>query len=153
MRSFALVAFIVLALLAGCGDDKAENKAADQKPEAAQEASAKDNTPKLKIRADKTHAVQPGDIITLTIDVEGFALDESKKGRANEPNVGHYHVYLDDASGDDYLLTGAQPTTRVIVPGNITDGTHPLRVSLHNNDHSPVAPAVEQKVLLIVYKL
>ena len=39
------------------------------------------------------------------------------------------------------------------IPADISDGSHDLRVVLHNNDKSPVQPPVESSVLLIVYRL
>ena len=73
--------------------------------------------------------------------------------QANEDGVGHYRVYLDSAAGEDYLAQGAENTTKVTIPETITDGSHDLRVVLHNNDHTPLDPAAEGSVLLIVYRL
>jgi len=107
----------------------------------------------LSVKADKTHAVQPQDEITLTISVTEFRLAADSIGAANQDGVGHYRIYLDDASGDDYLVARAEPVTKVTIPADINDGSHDLRVVLHNNDKSPVQPAVEGSVLLIVYRL
>ena len=144
----AILAFVAFTGLSGCCQDEGAQQAADQ----AQDTAAATG-PTVKVSADKTHAVQPGDEITLTIEVSGFTLDSTKKDQANEEGIGHYRVYLDDASGSDYLIVGADSTTKVTVPEDITDGSHDLRVVLHNNDQTPLEPAAEGSVLLIVYRL
>lgn len=107
----------------------------------------------MHVEADKTHAVQPEDQITLTISVSDFRLSPEGIGGANEDGVGHYRVYLDNASGDDYLVAAAGATAKVTIPADISDGSHDLRVVLLNNDKSPLQPPVESSVLLIVYRL
>lgn len=107
----------------------------------------------MRVKADKTHAVQPEDQITLTISVTDFRLSPEGIGGANEAGAGHYRVYLDGATGDDYLAATAEPTTKVTIPADISDGSHDLRVVLHNNDETPLQPPVEGSVLLIVYRL
>lgn len=145
----------IIALLFACSD---ENEAASPKaPPATQDSGAsvtpQGGAPIITVGADKTHAVQPGDAITVSVAVSGFGLDESKIGQSNEPGVGHYRIYLDEARSDDYLAAGAAPSSKIIVPESITDGTHELRVVLYNNDRTPLSPAVEGSVLLIVYRL
>ncbi len=137
-------------LLAGCAEeDQAATAGGGTETQAAPPAGG----PTLSVEADKTHAVQPKDEITLTISVTGFKLDSSKMGQANEPGVGHYRIYLDEATGDDYLAAGADTTTKVTVPGDITDGSHELRVELHGNDARPLSPPAQAGVMLIVYRL
>ena len=140
-------------LLAACSGEGDGGEAG--KVDAAAEASAAPAAggATMSVKADKTHAVQPNDVITLTIDLTDFRLAPDGIGTANQDGVGHYRIYLDSASGDDYLAVGAEPTTKVTVPGDISDGSHDLRVVLHNNDKSPVEPGVEGSVLLIVYRL
>jgi ABC-type enterochelin transport system substrate-binding protein len=148
----AIVSAVVLLLVACSGeDDGSKARQADattQTPAAAIAGGAG-----LSVKADKTHAVQPKDEITLTISVTDFRLAPDSIGTANQDGVGHYRVYLDDASGDDYLAVGAESTTKVTVPADINDGSHDLRVVLHNNDKSPLEPVVQGSVLLIVYRL
>ncbi len=151
MRHLMLLA-AVLVLASACSGDKG----ADSQPEAESPEPTSANTtagPEVSVSADKTHAVQPGDEITLTITVNKFTLDASKIGKPNEPDVGHYRVYLDNASGDDFLADSGANTVKVKVPNDITDGSHQLRVVLHNNDRSPVTPAAQGDVWLIVYRL
>jgi hypothetical protein len=143
------VVVVIPLALAACSDGDDAGSAA---PPVASETTTAAG-PSLSLSADKTHAVQPNDEITLTISVDNFSLRGESIGGANQAGVGHYRVYLDDASGDGYLAAGAEGTTKVSIPDTITDGSHDLRVKLHNNDKSPLDPPVEASVLLIVYRL
>jgi hypothetical protein len=140
----------VLMLLVACsGEDEASKSG-----QAAQSSSSvATGGAVLSVKADKTHAVQPEDEITLSISVTDFRLAAGSIGGANQDGVGHYRVYLDDASGGNYLVVGADAVAKVSVPADINDGSHDLRVVLHNNDGSPLEPAVRGSVLLIVYRL
>ncbi len=147
-----IVGALALSLVACSGEDDAgkagQAGAGTQPPVTAATGGAT-----LSVKADKTHAVQPKDEITLTISVTDFRLAPDSIGTANKDGVGHYRVYLDNASGDDYLAVGAESIAKVTVPADINDGSHDLRVVLHNNDESPLQPAVQGSVLLIVYRL
>lgn len=109
--------------------------------------------PAVSWTADNVTALQAGDTITLTIEVENFTLDGNAIGGANADGVGHYHVYWDGASGDDYLAMGADAAIEVQVPEDATDGSHKVTVSLRNNDHSPLSPPVEAEDWVLVYRL
>lgn len=148
---FAVIAF---TLAIGCTDDDTGSPESTR-PEITQEGSGASESmgPKISFSADKTHAVQPGDELTLTVTVSDFTLDAGKLNEANETGIGHFRVYLDDATGDDYLAMSGDPKTTVKVPDDITDGSHEVRVALHNNDQSPLSPPVEAKVWIIVYRL
>lgn len=56
------------------------------------------------------------------------------------PNAreGHYHVYLDAASGDDPHLTSWQYNDSFDLSGDIATGMHSLRFELRDNSHAPV---------------
>ncbi|MDE0460193.1 MAG: hypothetical protein OXI15_23135 [Chromatiales bacterium] len=154
IRAF-LVGAAVLAVTTGCGDDdsSAESAAAGSSAQApASEASEAAAAITLEVTADKTHAVQPGDEIRITVNATGFVLDGAKTGTGAESGSGHYHVYLGDARGDP-LLVSAEGSATVKVPADVTDGTHSLRVQLRNHDHSPLDPPVETTVRLIIYRL
>ena len=147
-----LITALALALV-GCGDDP-EGRAP---PEGAAAPAAGSAPPpsapvSVVVKADKTHAVQPGDRIHLDIEVAGFTLDADRVGAANEAGVGHYHVFLGSTAGEP-LLVGAAGQAVVTVPEDVTDGTHSLRVSLRNNDHTTLDPPVEGVARLIVYRL
>ncbi len=147
-----IVGALALSLVACSGEDDS-GKAGQAGPGTQPPVAAAASGATLSVKADKTHAVQPKDEITLTISVTGFRLVPNSIGTANQDGVGHYRVYLDDASGDDYLAVGAESIAKVTVPADINDGSHDLRVVLHNNDKSPLQPAVQGSVLLIVYRL
>ena len=154
IRAF-LVGAAVLTVTTGCGDDdsSAESAAAGSSAQApASEASEAAASITLEVTADKTHAVQPGDEIRITVSVTGFALDGTKVGAETVPDSGHYHVYLGDTQGEP-LLVSAERSAIVKVPADVTDGTHSLRVQLRNHDHSPLDPPVETTVRLIIYRL
>lgn len=151
-RHAKIATAVVMALLIGGCDEQRDGEASATRQAGDQEQSAQTG-PRVEIDSDKTDAVQPGDELTLTIEVTDFTLDASKVGQANEIGVGHFRIYLDEASGDDYLAQGAQTTTKLKLPEQITDGSHDLRVVLHNNDQSPLEPSAEGSVLLIVYRL
>ena len=108
-----------------------------------------DAHPSVTIASDKTTAFR-GDTITLTVRVFNFILDATLKGQANAAGIGHYHIYLDDARGGDYMATSVEPTVQVQLPVTISDGTHILKVVLRNNDHSPIAPSAEDTIAIIV---
>ncbi len=145
--TLTLIAAVLLAL-GGCGEQEPSAPAGQEPVPAAAPGGAA-----LRVAADKTHAVQPGDVITVSVTATGFELDPERIGAANEAGVGHYRVYLDGATGDDYLAESAGSSTTVVLPQDTTDGTHDLRVVLHNNDRSVLVPAVEASVSLIVYRL
>ena len=152
-----LAGVAVLAVATGCSDD-------DPSPESANDdgsAKASAGTPEagdaaapitLAVTADKTHAVQPGDVIRITVSVTEFMLDAERMGADAAPGSGHYHVYLGDSEGEP-LLVSAEESADVEVPADVTDGTHSLRVQLRNHDHSLLDPPVETKVRLIIYRL
>lgn len=143
-----------LCLLGGCSEDGGDGQAAATPPAAnAPAGPAPAGGPTVQVAADKTHAVQPGDVITLTVSVTDFALDAAAMGSARAPGRGHFRVYLDDASGDAFLAESADANLKVKIPEDVTDGSHDLRVMLYNNDRTPFEPDTRASVLLIVYRL
>ena len=154
IRAF-LVGAAVLAVTAGCSDDDSSAKSEAAESSAQAPASEVDEAAAaitLEVTADKTHAVQPGDEIRITVNVTGFVLDGAKLGSGAVPGSGHYHAYLGDTRGEP-LLVSAEGSAIVKVPADVTDGTHSLRVQLRNHDHSPLDPPVETTVRLIIYRL
>ena len=57
------------------------------------------------------------------------------------PGNGHFHVYLDGATGSDYLIATHVPNPMVQIPATTTAGAHRLTVSLRNDDHSEIVGA------------
>ena len=150
--AWVMVCAIAFAVI-GCGDGSDKSAGSAPAPQAESSGAGMAMAASVSVSADKTHAVQPLDEITLTVTTSGFTLSESAIGEPNEPDTGHYRVYLDSASGDDYLLESAAAVSKVTVPESITDGSHDLRVVLYSNDKNQLAPAVETSALLIVYRL
>ena len=150
-----LVGAVVVAVTTGCSDDdsSAKSVAAGSSAQAPVPATSEAAAAiALEVTADKTHAVQPGDEIRITVSVAGFVLDGANVGAEAVPGSGHYHVYLGKAQGEP-LLVASDGSAIVKVPADVTDGTHSLRVQLRNHDHSPLDPPVETTVRLIIYRL
>ena len=144
----------MLTTIAGCGDEDSATESSDavESTAVSQEADTAAAAITLEVKADKTHAVQPGDEIRITVDVGGFILDAASIGAESVPGSGHYHVYLGSAEGEA-LLVSADADAVVRVPDDVTDGTHSLRIVLRNHDHSPLETPVETTVRLIIYRL
>ena len=93
-----IVGTVALMLVACSGED--DTSKAGVSGAATPAASAASGGAGVSVKADKTHAVQPNEEITLTISVTEFRLAPDSIGAANQDGVGHYRVYLDDASDD-----------------------------------------------------
>ena len=116
MRRSLVSAIVVAAFLAACGgggDDAGVTLT----------ATAADST------------VVAGESVELTIAVEGLELVDPETATTAVDGQGHYHVYLDDAAGSDYLWMGITPTATVEIPVETTAGAHTLRVQAAGNDH------------------
>jgi hypothetical protein len=86
--------------------------------------------------------VSPGGNIEVTIVAFNFTLEDAT-GQPNQTSHGHYHVYLDDATGGNYEATGYDGSETITLGNQIGAGAHSFRISLTNNDHSPLDPNVE----------
>ncbi len=86
--------------------------------------------------------VAPGGGVTVDVEVGNFILDEPV-GQPNQTGHGHYHIYLDNAVGGNYLVSGAQDPIDVTIPATTAAGGHTLRVSISDNGHVPLSPPVE----------
>jgi hypothetical protein len=82
----------------------------------------------------------------MDLTVTNFTLANFVGATGNRPGIGHVHVYLDANDNNDYLLADYIPRPRVVIPNGTSVGAHTLRVSLRNNDHSPLTPPVEVTV-------
>lgn len=91
----------------------------------------------------------PGGTVDATVTVTNFVL-EAPQGQPNQAGHGHYHIYLDNASGGNYLVADQEPTTSFKIPVATSGGAHSIRVSLGANDHAALVPAVEDKVDITV---
>ncbi len=90
--------------------------------------------------------ITAGGEFSVSVTVENFQLDQANYGGMNRPGYGHYHVYLDQI-GEEYRIAGsAQPTYRTKMPIETMAGPHELIITLVNNDHSQLTPAVEYRI-------
>jgi hypothetical protein len=93
--------------------------------------------------------VAAGDTVEATVTVTNFVF-EAPSGQPNEEGHGHYHLYLDDAVGGDYLASAQSPTVTFTMPADTAPGPHTVRISLGDHDHGPVNPPVEDIVDITV---
>ena len=83
-----------------------------------------------------------GATVTATVSVTNFTL-EKPVGQANQAGHGHYHIYLDDKTGGNYLVAGQTETVTFTVPQGTAAGAHTLRASLGENSHAELSPKVQ----------
>ena len=94
--------------------------------------------------------VAAGGDISMELAFDNFTLEPIGPSVPNAPDAGHYHVYIDDEDGADYLLVSVELSPVVTIPANVAFGEHVLRVSLRNNDHSPIDPASDAYLEIFV---
>jgi hypothetical protein len=86
-----------------------------------------------------------GDTVTVAASIAGFTLDCPADGTvANMACHGHWAIEVDDAL-DGYSCAGSHQIAMVLA-----EGTHRIKVSLRNNDHSAMVPPIEQTVSITV---
>jgi hypothetical protein len=103
----------------------------------------------MNVTLDNT-TIEAGGYATATVMTQYFELDQENYEGVNIDRHGHWHAYLDQI-GDAYLLTAsALAMDRVTIPAAATEGPHNLIFKLHNNDHSPYTPPVEQTIPITV---
>ena len=96
----------------------------------------------IKIRypqsgANVTDAAQ----VAVAVEITGFDLDPAAIGNAtNKAGSGHWHVLLDGK------LVAPQGKIYAILKEGVGVGSHTVKAELHNNDHSPLSPVVEDSV-------
>ncbi len=70
-----------------------------------------------------------GNQVTVTVDTD-MTFSPEHYGMARQSGEGHVHMYLDN--GDKIGVKEGQKVFQDLAPGK-----HSLKVSLHNNDHTP----------------
>jgi hypothetical protein len=150
---------LAFGLLAGCSSDPATTDSGV----AADTGAATDNgttgdtgfVPDAGTTAAATVAVSTpaananlpiGAPTQLTLAISNFTLTNFIGTTGNQAGRGHVHVYLDANDNNDYLVADYIERPRVVIPNGTSVGPHMLRVSLRNNDHTPLSPAVEVRV-------
>ena len=82
--------------------------------------------------------------VLLEVDIQGFVIDAEAVGLVAEAGRGHYHVTVDGTT-IDFTVTGL-----IYALEGLSDGPHSIQVSLHDNDHSALSPAVMDEVMVTV---
>ena len=100
-------------------------------------------TPAIEIIAPGPMENISGGSVEVTVAVTDFIMDSNAIGSYAVSGTGHWHLYLNGelvspSATDSYFLEPIRP------------GSHHLRVSLANNDHSPLNPPVEDSVVINV---
>jgi hypothetical protein len=80
--------------------------------------------PTLELRVETS-----GSTATIFIDTN-MKLAKNHVGMGRISGEGHVHLYLDD--GEKEIIT-----TNKYMTGKLAPGTHVVKISLHNNDHTP----------------
>lgn len=78
------------------------------------------------------------------------ASDDISSATNPSAREGHYHIYLDEATGSDAHVTNWNYTGSFTIPGGITPGIHSLRFELRDNEHTPVGTDWSEAVLFFV---
>lgn len=104
--------------------------------------------PTVTLTVDPT-TMAAGATIDGTVVVENFIL-EAPTGQPNEAGHGHYHIYLDQATGTNYLTNGQTTAVSITIPSGTSAGAHTLRISLGQNGHAALSPPVEDIIDITV---
>lgn len=115
MRNWCLLlAFAACLIFAGCSTGGSAQTG----------AAAHDHKPTLDVKLDIS-----GRQITVKV-ISDMRISAEHVGQTRAQGEGHIHMYLDD--GEKTIVTGGEQTFKDLAPG-----THTLKISLHNNDHTP----------------
>lgn len=134
--------FLAMAACGGGDDDMPMFDAPPGNPDASTAPGVSATAAPDTLAADE--------MTTLTITTTNFILDPAAVGMANEAGHGHYHVYLDNETGANYLAADAAATVMVTIPAGTTAGPHTLKVQLFENDHTPLSPEVSAVVNITI---
>lgn len=112
MKRLAATIAVCSIVLSACGTSKKANvPMQDQKP-----------TLSVSVKVEGTQA-------TMTVQTD-LRISKENYGGARKTGEGHIHTYLD--GGEKVSMDEIKKTYTDLVPGK-----HELKVSLHNNDHTP----------------
>lgn len=115
MRKWGLLAVIAACLLfTGCSSAGTAQTG----------AAAHDHKPELDVKL----AIS-GSQVTVTI-ASDMHISPEHLGQARKQGEGHIHIYLDN--GEKIVATTGEQVLK-----DLDKGPHTLKVSLHNNDHTP----------------
>jgi hypothetical protein len=114
MKSF-YAAIAICFLLTACGSAKTANTGS---------AQAHEHKPVMDVAWELS-----GTQLTVKVTTD-LHISPEHYGLERQPNEGHIHMYLDNGE-----KIGVKQETQVFK--NLAPGPHNLKVSLHNNDHTP----------------
>jgi hypothetical protein len=120
-----LTAILAIMLLAGCSQNTMSEL---DMPKPAEHI----HKPSLDVQIETSGRTA---IITVTTDMK---ISEEHIGQARKPGEGHIHLYLDNGKkisviSNKYIIKDLEP------------GVHTVKISLHNNDHTPYDVAKQLK--------
>jgi hypothetical protein len=112
-----LAAIFVIGLLAGCSQNAMSEL---NMPEPAEHF----HKPDLDVQIETS-----GRTATITVTTD-MIITEENIGKARKTGEGHIHLYIDNGKkialiSDKYIVEDLEP------------GMHKVKISLHNNDHTP----------------
>lgn len=110
-KGFFIIAAVTL-LISGCGASKTNTKPANS------------YIPTLEVSA-----VVKGDAATLKL-ITDIKLSKEHYDQMRKQGEGHVHVSLD--KGENEMMTANEKVFE-----HLSKGSHEVKVSLHNNDHTP----------------
>lgn len=122
----ALLLLAILLLAAGCGTSG---------------STTVEGTASFETVSPTAGASVEGPSITLQMEVVNLILQTP--GGANNPNQGHFHIFVDGGTGYDVVYEATHALA-------LAPGEHTVRVELRNNDHSPFSPPVFREVIFTV---
>ncbi|WP_199616102.1 hypothetical protein [Paenibacillus alkalitolerans] len=106
---------LACSLLTACGSENTPASGTD---------AGKEFKPDLEVSLDIS-----GDDVTVTVNTN-LVISEEHYGQERKAREGHIHMYLDN--GEKIGVKHAKKVFPDLAPGE-----HTLKVSLHNNDHTP----------------
>lgn len=104
--------------------------------------------PSVRFLSPQDGATVSGDLLVVQAQVDNFQLNPLEIGMQPKPGQGHWHLYVDGQ------LAGLSADGVLSVPNDafplLSAGQHVLKVSLHNNDHTPVPGSQSQEITVNV---
>lgn len=122
---------MVVALMSACGDDESTTT-----PDGAARPTISFNIAPAN-GTDYIANNVAGDGATVTVTVTNISLVDPASHTSNVTGEGHYHAYLDDDSGGDYIAIGFTTTLQIAIPVGTTPGSHRMHLQLQDNTHHP----------------
>ncbi|MBY6037461.1 hypothetical protein KUV80_12375 [Fictibacillus nanhaiensis] len=120
MKSFlTIIPLIVCLLLASCSNQENTFKEVDS-------ANKEDQSQKPTLKAEVT---VNGNSALVYVDTS-MKISKDMYGKKKKTGEGHIHMYVDN--GEKQGVTSSPVRIE-----NLTKGDHKVKISLHNNDHTP----------------